>query len=80
MGEGLVNIYINVPERRYFNNNNSMKARSGWERSYEDDYVFLLNELGVPENTYEGLARNSELMRGIAMANHVNIPRESIQR
>ena len=36
-----------MPERGYFNNNNSTDARSVWERSYEDDYVSLLNELGV---------------------------------
>ena len=57
-----------------------MDARSVWERSYEDDYVSLLNQLGVPEAVYEGLARNSEMMRGIAMANRVHIPRESIER
>ena len=48
-----------------------MNARSLWERSYEHDAVSLLNELGVPEAAYEGLARNGEL---------INIPRESIER
>ena len=57
-----------------------MDARSVWKRSYEDDHVSLLNELGVPEAAYEGLSRNDELMRGIAMVNPVNIPRESIER
>ena len=54
LGEGPV-IYINVPERGNFNNNNSMDARSVWERSYEDDYASLLNKLGVTEAAYEGL-------------------------
>ena len=80
LGEGLVNIYINTPERGYFNKNNSMDTRSVWERSYEDDYVSLLNESGVPEAAYEGLVRNSESMRSISMENRVNIPRESIER
>ena len=57
-----------------------MDVRSLWETSYEDDYFSLLNELGVPEAAYEGLARNGELMRIIAMDNRIHIPIESIER
>ena len=34
LGEGPNNIYINTPERGYFNNNNTMDTIIIWERSY----------------------------------------------
>ena len=39
-----------------------------------------MNELGVPQAAYGGLARNGELMRGIAMVTHINTPQEFIER
>ena len=39
LGEGPKHINIYTAERGNLNNNNTMDARSVWERSYEDDYV-----------------------------------------
>ena len=42
--------------------------------------VSCLNELGVPQETYEGLSRNKELLRSMAMASCRGISEEFTQR
>ena len=68
MGEEPDNLYVNATERENENNNSTMDTRINWDQDYEEGFVSCLNELGVPQAAYEGLARNGELMRGIAMA------------
>ena len=56
-----------------------MDTRSNWDRTYEEGFVSQFNELGVPQAAYEGMARNRELLRGIAMASCIGIGQEFIE-
>ena len=80
MGDEPNNITINAKEIENENNNSTMDQRSNWDQDYEEGFGSHLNELGVPQAVYEGLARNWEFMRGIAMATWINVPQEFIER